>query len=244
MEYVLNISLLQRNADKVKSNLTELEDGSVVTKVRCEIHIPERFTACNLATIGNNIYILGFFPIIMEGEYYGLVKTTAMIRIDPSTTERVKIGDTTYYVFGFLPGDVLIKSSWLVKNAQISYYIYNELVAKGNMPWYFNYFDALTMFDTLEEHAGVNLGTRAITEIIISTTMRDPQDISRLYRHVIKQQSDVITKPPIVIPFNSVIWNTSDTVSKLNGSYFSDAVNSALVSPSEQVEMIEEFLRT
>lgn len=240
----MNIKDLKRDPERIKSNLVELPNGSVITKVACKVHIPERFSSVNLASLGSDIYVLGFFPIIVENEYYGLIKTTAMIRIVPTITNRIKVNGVSYFEFTFEAGATIIASTRLVMDAQISYYIYNELVAKGNVPWYMDYFDTLTMFDTLKEHAGVNLGTRSITEIIISTTMRDPKDIGRLYRHVIDKHSDVVTRPPTIIPFNSVIWNTSDTTSKLVGSYFADAVNSALVSPSERVEMIEEFLRT
>lgn len=121
--------------------------------------------------------------------------------------------------------------------------MYDQFVAKGNIPWYMNYNDMANMFETALEHAGVNLGGRSIIELIISTIARDPDDMTRLYRHIYARPEDLVNKPPVTVPFRSVIWNTSDTTSKLNGAYYDHGINSALVNQSESVEMIEELLR-
>ncbi|MFO5759756.1 hypothetical protein ACLBQR_30810, partial [Klebsiella pneumoniae] len=115
---------------------------------------------------------------------------------------------------------------------------------KGNFPWYINYYDKAKLFETANLHAGVNLGGWPTLQLIISTTQRASDDISQLYRHVLTRHSDIVDNPPVDVPFRSVIWNTSDTTSKLNGAYFDQAITSALVNPSESVELIEELLRT
>ncbi|MBW6072906.1 hypothetical protein, partial [Pseudomonas aeruginosa] len=99
--------------------------------------------------------------------------------------------------------------------------MYDEFVSKGNIPWYMNYYDMAKMFETAKEHADTFIGGRSIIELIISTIARDPDDMTRLYRHILSRHDDVKNKPPVTVPFRSVIWNTSDTTSKLNGAYFS-----------------------
>lgn len=234
---------LIRDADYILSRLVENEDGSVVTTAECSIQIPESFTAKNLAVIGSEVFIFGFFPFIM-GDRYAVNKTIAMMRINPSSTQKVVVNETPYIEFTFEPGDRIISSTALVVTDTLSYYMYDEFIAKGNIPWYMSYFDMANMFDTAKEHAGVNLGGRSIIELIISTIARDPNDMTRLYRHILARPEDIITKPPVTVPFRSVIWNTSDTTSKLNGAYYTEGINSALVNQSESVEMIEELLRT
>lgn len=240
----MNVKQLTRDPARVIAHLTELEDGSVVTDAPCKIHVPERFTAKNLAVLGAEVFVLGFFPIIFNDEFYGVNNAIAMMRICPSSTERVVINNEPYFEFQFEAGDKVIYSTSLVVNDTLTYYMYDEFVAKGNIPWYMNYFDVAKMFETAKEHAGVNLGARSIIELIISTITRDPNDINQLYRHRLQSLDEVLSNPPITIPFRSVIFNTSDTTSKLDGAYFSDAINSALVNPSESVELIEELLRT
>lgn len=239
----MNTPNLIRDADFVISRLSEESDGSVVTTVPCTVQIPESFAAKNLAVIGSEVFIFGFFPIIM-GDRYAVNKTIAMMRICPSSTQKIVVNETPYVEFQFEAGDKLIYTTALVVTDTLSYYMYDEFIAKGNIPWYLDYFDMANMFDTAKEHAGVDLGGRSIIELIISTIARDPNDMTRLYRHILARPEDLRTKPPITVPFRSVIWNTSDTTSKLNGAYYSEGINSALVNQSESVEMIEELLRT
>ncbi|QBX32364.1 hypothetical protein [Pseudomonas phage PA1C] len=240
----MNVRQLTRDAARVNANLIELEDGGIATNLPCKIQIPERFTAKNLAVLGSEVFIFGFFPIIMNEEFYAVNNTIAMMRILPNSTERVVVESEPYYEFSFEKGDKVFYSTHLVVNDTLTYYMYDEFVSKGNIPWYMNYYDMAKMFETAKEHADTFIGGRSIIELIISTIARDPDDMTRLYRHILSRHDDVKNKPPVTVPFRSVIWNTSDTTSKLNGAYFSDAINSALVNPSEKVEVIEELLRT
>ena len=234
----------QRAPERVRQHLHEREDGGVYTDVPCKIQVPERYLTRHLASIGAEVNILGFFAIIMENSYYGVSITAAMMRITPSSTETVEIDGTTYLEFSFDAGERVFYNTELVKNDTLTYYIYDEHIAKGRIPWYFNYFDLGRLFETAEEHAGINLGNRAIIDIIVSTIARNPKDLTQLYRHILKDPKEMAANPPAVVPFRSVIWNTSDTTSKLIGAYFGDAITSALVNPSERVERIEELLRT
>lgn len=234
---------LRRDAASVIPKLKQREDGAVYTTVPCRIQIPQRYLERHLASIGSEVYILGFFAIIMD-DVYAVNTTAAMMRITPSSTETIDVNGTAYVEFHFEKGDRVFYTTELVKNDTLTYYIYDELVAKGRVPWYFNYFDLAKLFNTAELHAGINLGNRAIIDLIVSTIARSSKDKTILYKHVLSKPSDVETNPPEIVPFRSVIWNTSDTTSKLIGAYFSDAVTSALVNPSDRVERIEELLRT
>jgi len=235
---------LQRQPEKIQANLFERDDGALYTKVPCKIQIPQRYLERHLASIGAEVYILGFFAMIMEDSYYGVSLTDAMMRITPSSTETVEIDGTLYLEFHFDAGERVFYTTELVKNDTITYYIYDEHIAKGRIPWFFNYYDLAKIFETSELHAGINLGNRAVIDLIASTIARDANDMTVLYRHVLNNPKDVENNPPAIVPFRSVIWNTSDTTSKLIGAHFGDSVTSALVNPSERVERIEELLRT
>lgn len=234
---------LVRDADRVHQHLHLMEDGSVVVDTAATIEIPCRFTERNLAVLGAEVFIVGFFPIIID-DYYAVNSTIGMTQIVPGSTEKIKRNGVDYYSFSFQPGSVLIKSTDIVMNDVLTYYVYNEFVAMGNFPWYMNYFDRAKIFRTAKIHAGINLGAPTVVELIISTTQRDSKDLSTLYRHIIKSLEDVIISPPVSVPFKSVIWNTADTTSKLNGANFNDGITSAVANPSQSVELIEELLRT
>lgn len=235
---------LIRDAAAVNSYLVDQEDGAVYTKRPCRIQIPERYLDRQLASIGAEVYILGIFAIIMDDGKYAVNLTNALMRIQPASTDTVEIDGTVYLEFSFAAGDVVFASTDLVKDDEVTYYIYDEHIAKGRIPWYLNYFDLANLFSTAQLHAGINLGNPAVLRLITSTIARDPDDMMRLYRHRLTRIEEVQSLPPKTVPFRSVIYNTSDTTSKLIGAYFGDSVTSALVHPSEQTERIESLLRT
>lgn len=232
-----------RDAKRVLSHLSMTEDGGVVTDAACKIQVPKRFLSKELAVLGSETFIIGFYAIIFEDSYYGVDNTIAMMRINPSSTEEVVIDAVPYLEFHFQPGDKIFSNRALVVNDTLAFYLYDEFIAKGNIPWFMNYYDVANIFETAHLHAGVNLGARSILEVITSTITRNSQDLTQLYRHILTRHSDVITNPPKIIPFRSVVWNTSDTTSRLNGAYFGEAINTSVVNPSESVELIEEILR-
>lgn len=234
---------LKRDPVRIHQILVEREDGAVYTTAPCKIQIPQRYQERHLANVGSEIYILGIFAIISD-DVYGVSITNAMMRINPSSTETIDIDGTAYLEFHFDKGDKIFPNVELVKNDTITFYIYDEFIAKGRIPWFINYYDLPKLFDTARFHAGINLGNRAILDLISSTIARNAANKTELYRHVLKKPSDVETNPPVIIPFKSVTWNTSDTTSRLIGSYFGDSITSALVNPSDKVERIEELLRT
>ncbi len=239
----MDVKTLKRDPVRAKANLKLIGD-SLVTAKDCTIQIPESFANRNLAVMGSEVYVCGVFPIIFEDSYYTLNSTIAMFRLKPSVTETTVIDDENYYVFKFEAGDTVIENINLVISNTLVYYVYNHFIANGNVPWYLGFYDLVNLFSSTKEHAGVNLGTKATMEVIIMTMIRDKDDLYKLYKHTIENESDILTRPPAIIAFDSVIWNTSDTTSKLNGNYNDMAVNAALVNKSERVELIEELLRT
>lgn len=233
---------LTRDPDYVYKNLAFTEDGGVVCKQPCKIHIPQRYLDRHLASITMDTYIVGIFGLMM-GDHYAVMFVDAMVEINPSNTETIKIGDTEYLEFSFDKGTRFIETLDLIMNDTLTYYIYNEFVAAGKIPWYITYLDFPYIFESAKHHAGINLGNPRVLEFLISTIARNPENMKELYRHVLKNAEMVLVKPPAYVPFRSVIWNTSNTVSKLIGGYFSDSISSALVNHSDKVERIESLLR-
>lgn len=234
---------LTRDPDYVYKNFAFTEDGGVVCKKPCKIQIPQRYLDRHLASITMDTYIVGIFAIIMDNKY-AVMFVDAMVEINPSNTDTVKVGDTEYLEFSFDAGTRFIETLDLIMNDTLAYYIYNEFVAAGKIPWYITYTDLPYIFESAKHHAGINLGNPRVLEFLLTTIARDPEDMKTLYRHIFKDLKMVHVKPPAYVPFRSVIWNTSNTVSKLIGGYFSDSISSALVNPSDKVERIEALLRS
>lgn len=233
----------RRDGRKVRQNLHVTDDGALITTKPCKIQVPKRYLDRNLATVGSEVFILGIFGIIMEEAYYGVSMADAMVRLLPSSTDTVDVDGEQYLEFLFDAGDQLFNSLDLVQNDTLMYYIYDECVAKGRHPWYFNYLDSLHLFDSARHHGGTDLGNHAILNLIVSTTARDSQDLTLLYRHTLSTPDDMVRRPPTIVPFRSVVYNTPNTLSKLIGANFGDSLSSALVHPTDKVENIEAHLR-
>ena len=233
-----------RDATKIHADLVKQPKGEVITQKGCVIHIPERFLEKELAILGEEVMTVGIFAICVENKYYGVSTLNANLKIRPTNISTIKIDDVAYLEFSFQPGAVVFTESQIVRNDTLVYRIFDEVYAKGRVPWYLNYNDLAKLFETSDEYAGVNLNrAHAVLEMIAASISRDPKNRAVYYRQVIDDAGEITTNPPDVIPLRSVTYGASNTTAKLMGAYWSDGMNAALVNPSENVEKIEELLR-
>lgn len=150
----MNLSEFQRDPARVQAQLQEMDDGSVVCKKEVKLYIPTRFRDKNLCTMGNEIYVLGIFMLAVEDRYYAVNNIAAMMRIEPSSVNTVVLDDKDYFEFLFEPGDRVFAATDLVKDDKLIYYIFDEIVAKGNVPVYLDYLDLGRLFDSAPHYAG------------------------------------------------------------------------------------------
>jgi len=240
----MDIKTLKRDPKKVHACLQELEDGRLIALKEIKIYIPVRFADRGLASIGIETQIVGIYAIVVDNLYYGVSTTNAMVRIGPSATMKIVIDGDDYYEFVFAPGSVVMSSLQLVKTDTLVYRIYDEIIAKGHVPWYLGYMELGRIFDTAKYHANANVGNNhEVIELIVSMVSRNSKDRHKYYRQTIESLDDLLTNPPTFIPLRSVIYGATNTTNKLAGSYMSEGLVSALVTPSERTEHIEDLLR-
>jgi len=240
----MDIKTLKRDPAKVHACLQELEDGRLVAKKTLKIYIPCRFAERGLASISIETRIIGIYGIVTEDGYYGVSTVNAMMLIEPTSTMKVVIGGNDYYEFKFDPGSTVIESVDLVKSDILVYRIYDEIIAKGHVPWYLGYLELGRIFDTANYHAGANIGNNhEVTELIISMIARNSADRHKYYRQTVESIDELRSDPPVYIPLRSVIYSATNTTNKLAGSYMDLGLVSALVSPSTRTEHIESILR-
>ncbi len=231
-----------RDGSKVQSYLKELPDGSVVTSKGCKIYIPARFRDKHLAELGNETYILGIFMMTVEDRFYAVNIVNAMMRIEPTSVNNVVLEGKDYIEFIFEAGDVVFPTTDLVQTNKLVYYIFDEIVAKGNVPVYIGYDDLCNLFETSEVFAGVRLAsTPTIMHMLLSKIARDPNDLNTYFRQVTNGLDQDTVR---YISLRSSTHGATNTTARLLGSYFSDNITSALVNPSEREENVERILRS
>ena len=240
----MNPKELIRSATQVHGCLEELPDGRVIAKKQVKIYSPYRYLEKNLVTIGQDTWILGIFSIVVEDKYYAISLLNTMVPIGPSYTNRIKVDGEEYFEFVFNPGDSVFVSTTLVKSDAIVYKIYDEILAKGNVPMLMSYDDLGKLFESASEFAGANIGKNAETnQLIASIITRDPIDRTKYYRQTVKTVEDLDKVKPAFVPLKSVTYAASSTLNRMAGSYFQVGVISSLVNPSQRTEKIEAILR-
>lgn len=240
----MEIPAWTRNADAVKATLKETPNGSLVTTTGCKIYIQESFRAKQLITLGKRVMIVGFMAIVVNDQY--TVSTTpSMMEITPAKTRTVEIGGMSYYEFTFEPKSTVVKSLDLVKDNQLLYYLFEEILARGRVPFFYDYETLGTFFNGMFKYTGSSLvDTVSIAEMIIAQLARSEKNRKVPLRNLIKTEEDIHRIPFVWIPLRNVVDGSSDTVAKIAGSYAGDGLDSAIVNPTDRIQPIERILRT
>lgn len=234
-----------RDAERVHAAVTETAERSIVALKPVKMYIPARFPQRELAVIEDEITTVGICAIVLDDKYYMSAIICAPIRTEPSMVNTVVIDDVEYLEMQYEPGDRVISSLDLVMIDNLLYRIYDEIIAKGRVPWYVTYEDLGDLFETSKKHTGITVGsTPAVLEIIVSTICRDSNDLRRYYRQVVETKEEISQNPPALIPLRNVSYGATNTIAKITGSRFDEGMTSAIVSPGDRVERTEKILRT
>lgn len=230
---------LKRDAKAVLSTL-KTADSQVICTKNCKIQLPVRFQQIRLAQLGTEIYILGVYALILETGEYAVSNMLGLVKINPDKIVTVKIADEEYFEFYFEAGTTIFPNTSIVKRDELLYNIFNEFIFNAGIPWYLEYNDLGKLFDTAKKFTGSNAANiYEVLEFLASFVSRNPKDRSLFYRLTLPNKDQ-----PQYVALTSVFYSVSNTVNKIAGNYFSDGIVSALVNPSENVEKIEQLLRT
>lgn len=235
---MIDITKLKRDADYIRENLVTSNSGVITTKKDILLMVPSHFEAKGLLSIGMRNYSMGYFAVIMDDKYAVMI-LPAMIELDPrANITKEKINNVEYYVFAIDAGSTFIVTDQVFKKKTIVYFVVNEFIMQGKIPWYYTYDDIGRLFHDTSEFADITLYQREeVGEILAAMITRDPKDRTRHYR-----LTDFKDKPAYV-GLTSVFFSATNTVNKICGNYFSDGIVSALVTPTEEVSNIEKILR-
>ena len=237
----MNVSQLKRDKARVHGALEEVGER-LVAKRDLAIHIPRSYASGQLGSIESTVRCVGFFAVVVDG-YYAVSNVCAIVTLTPSEINVVKIEDADYLILKFNAGDTVMPLLDLVRTAPLVFNIYDEIVAKGKTPWYLDYVDLGSIFDTAQHHANMNLNAdRSILEMMTAARGRNPDDRTKYYRNMIQTSDDLSKYKPDMIPLRSVAFGATSTTSKLLGSYMNEGLTSALVNPTERLEKVEELL--
>lgn len=241
----MDIKKLTRDADRVNAQLHITDDDTIITKKGCKIYIPTRFASSShaLADVGQTISTVGILAIVIDDQYYGVMSVPSRVTLCQDSINIVKVDGVDYYEFVFSAGSVVIENTELVLVDTLPYYIYSEIIDKGNIPWYMGYVDLGLLLSNVFEYSGIRLGpNNVIIEVIVSTIARRKDDLTKYYRHIVEDMYNP-KELPTIVPMRNIIYGTNTLTSRVMGSYPDLGIMSALTNPSTKSEGIEELLR-
>ena len=230
---------ITRNADKVNSQLKILKSGEKIKLTTLKpafIYIPYRFINSGLATVEDTVHIISQYAIVI-GDAYAVANVPAVVEIKPESRKRVKIEDDEYLEFSFDANSVVLEDCRLLQQSVMAYNIFNEEIAKGNVPLYFNDIDLLFCLDLAEDFANITLGKNNVSlEMIISAITRSRKDLTQYYRNNPDGDYEFIA-------LRNTALGATNTLAKVMGSFYELGLTSALARESDRLEDIEEMLR-
>ena len=239
----MNIKDLIKDVDKVKESLIKLNDKSMVTKNDLKIYYPTRWLERDLAITGIEDVVLFCLLLVVDNKYYATINVNAKVKLEPYEVGSVLINGDSYQELFFPKGSTVTKSLTLIKTDTLSYYIYDEFMSKGRIPFYLDYSIAGKLFDTAKKHANANIGEDfEITEMIISLQARALHDRTLYYRQSISSSDNTKETNYVWTSLKNVRDSATNTTTRLGGNYYSEGVVSALINPSERVEQVESIL--
>ena len=138
----------------------------------------------------------------------------------------------------FVKNDTFIKNVNVVRDSQLAYIIFYEMVYCGKVPDFITYDMMATVFDVVTDVTGVKFpADHVVFEMMTAMLHRDQNNIGTQYRH-----SDM-EKSPLNIPMKLVSHAAISTTARIIGGYMDEGINSSLVNASEIPGDIENLLR-
>ncbi len=237
----LDVSNLTRDKQLYKKILVPSKDGQVFAKANCSVLIPSRFLDIGLLFLSDVVETIGIFSVVSDDKFT-VCRVPAIITLTPYTINDVTINGVDFKELLFKKDTVFMSTTEILRNNNVIKTIFNELVLKGHIPWFYDYDDTALLFSLANAYADSHVGESMSTfEVLLSITARNPVNKLEYYRAYVNKIDN--PKKPFYIPLLSVYYSFTNTTNKIVGSYMSKGIVSALVNPSKEVETIEKLLR-
>ena len=203
-----------------------------------KVYILQRWESYHLLEVSDTVKTIGIMDLVIDDRYRAGLLMLASIEIDPDDSTTVTVDGNTYVILTLSKGNRFICITNVVKDKSITYAVFMEFITRGKWMYTLGYDSIARLFDQAKSMCGAGIPVdHVVLEVIYSHLARDPNNISVQYRHT-PMAGDFE-----MIPLRSVAYATTSTTSRILGSYFNEAINSALINPSEQQHPFEQLLR-
>lgn len=232
-----------RDPEHIKKMLKPL-DRQLLARVPLTVEFPQRFVEAGISTISDTTSVFGLYAVVDHAaKRYSVTNIPNLIEMDPYRQTREKIEEEPYIVLHFEPGDAVVVSTSILARDTMLYDTVNEFIFKAKIPYYVDYEDIPAVLSRTGKFAKVDLfKDPAIVELAVSVLARSKDDLGLRVRNF---KSEEKPKPNQIdyVGLDNVFYAMENTVSKLAGNYFEDAVVSALANKSTKSSQVEKILK-
>lgn len=237
----MEMSTLTRDRDAVLSAIS-VEGDAWVAKKDIQIYFPSHYINGKIGSLDDKFNVLAFFMFVVNGKFATYIVPSIMT-LTPDSSTTVKLDGEDFYELSWDAGSVICPNVNLVQRKTLAFEIYDEFVAKGRIPVYFDRIDSSRILTYIDKYCGVNLrADMAILSGYGAQINRAQDDLTVPMRERFKTQADFTNMQGEWIPLRSVAFGADNTTSRIIGSYAPEGFAAALTNPSERVESIEQLL--
>lgn len=203
------------------------------------VYIPARYQTYNLLNLSDTVTTLGIVDLIINDTFQAGLLMLALIEMEPDDVQTIMIGELQYVKLTLGTGCKFICNTDRIADGSIVYAVWMEFITRGNLIFNMDYTTLARLFDQTTSMCDQKIPVdHVVFEVIFSYLCRDKDNLSIPYRHTDKK------KDFEMIALRNVGYATDSTTSKLLGSYFREALNSALINVSNTHSDVEDLFRS
>jgi len=236
------LSKLKHNPEAIKKKVV-VRDGKMYAKEELYIIFPERFVDVGLATLGGSVNLVNIYIIVDKDGNYSRTSLALMTNYTPVSIDRFNYLEKPQVKLTFGKDSIMTNNMNSVKDESALYDVLDEMLIKGNTPWYLGYNDLVSIFTEARRYNGSDLGDNLVPiSVILSIIARDKNDTKKLFRYSLKNKEDSF-KEADFISLSNVFDGYNNNMARLTGNYLQDGITSSLVNEDEMVTPIEKMIR-
>ena len=222
-----------------KFQQTNEESPVIFTGDTCVVTILQKLEETyGCVSVSDTVTTLGVFDMEVDGLQSGMF-LVGRIEMCPSEVSRITIGTTPYIQLTFKKGDVFMKSTNIVVEAKLAFYVWLEYIKFAHTLKAMSYEEQATLFDRIRLSTGTTFPVdHSVYEAIFAHLSRAEDDFTIPYRNT------DMKKDFRRIQLSDVTHAAKSSSARIIGAYNKDGINAALVSPNDSNSHIEDLLRS
>lgn len=217
--------------------LISIKGDKVYCSKRCSIEFPSWYIDKGLAKFGHDTAFMGICAIVVDNKYC-VTTVPTIVRSNPIDMNQIERNGVPYTRLEFGPGDPIYSNTSVVKETLLSYDFFNHFFLRTKVPWFIEYHDMVKLMNNLMKYAGSGVGRSPIgNELTVAFVTRDAKDPLKFYR-----QTDMKGEY-IFVDLMDIYLSVRNTMDRLTGGYYKDALVGSLLAPAQEPTDIEKHLK-